>query len=77
VLPNLITGEWAIPEFHQENCTAANLATAVDAAMREGPHRRSQLAEVARVPGMLAVPGGVSASEAAAAVVISYLGTRA
>lgn len=72
VLPNLITGQQAIPEFHQEACTPQNLAGALDGAMREGPERAAQLAELAQVPSLLALPSG-TASEAAAAIVMGYL----
>jgi len=76
VLPNLITNERAIPEFLQEDCTAEKLAAAVDGVMREGAERQAELAEIARVPDILKVPGGRTASEAAAAVVLDYLNGR-
>ncbi len=72
VLPNLITGERAVPEFLQEDCTAEQLASAVYLVMREGPERAAQLAELERVPAALALPQG-TASEAAAAVVIAHM----
>ena len=77
VLPNLITGERAVPEFLQEDCTPDKLAAAVTAAMGETPARSAQLAELDAVPELLALPGGVSASEAAAEVVAGYLGGEA
>jgi lipid-A-disaccharide synthase len=73
VLANLITGERAIPEFLQEDCTPEKLAAAIDGAMRDSPERAAQLAEMDRVPSALAVPGGVTASQAAAAVVLRAL----
>ena len=75
VLPNLITGQQAIPEFHQEACTAQNLAAALDGVMRDGQARSAQLAELALVPEILALPQG-TASEAAARVVLSYLSSN-
>jgi lipid-A-disaccharide synthase len=72
VLPNLITDERAIPEFLQEDCTAEKLAAALDAAMRDGPERAAQLAELDRVPACLALASGTP-SDAAASVVLRYL----
>ncbi len=72
VLPNLITGERAVPEFLQEDCTPEKLAAALDTAMRATPERTAQLAELARVPQVLALKSG-SPSEAAAAVVLDVL----
>jgi lipid-A-disaccharide synthase len=74
VLPNLITGDRAIPEFLQEDCTAENLAVALDAAMREGPSRAAQMMELTRVPEQLALSGGRTPSAAAADVVMATLG---
>jgi lipid-A-disaccharide synthase len=73
VLPNLIVGVNAIPEFHQERCTAINLATALTAAAGETPERAQQLAALDQVPVNLAPPGGVSPSQAAARIVLGYL----
>ena len=51
VLPNLVLGEQAIPEFHQENCTGARIANALAPLLDEGsPERDKQLAALARVP---------------------------
>lgn len=72
VLPNLITGERCVPEFHQENCTPQNLADSLSAVMSDTPARAAQLAQLDRVPAALALPSG-TASEAAAAVVARYL----
>ena len=76
VLPNLITNERAIPEFLQEACTPERLAAALDAAIRVGPARSAQLAELAKVPAALALPSGTP-SQAAAAVVQRYLSRHA
>lgn len=73
VLPNLITGGRAIPEFHQEHCTAANLSAALAAAYFDTPERAAQLAQIDRVPVELAPPDGLTPSEAAAAVVAGLL----
>ena len=73
VLPNLITNERGVPEFLQEDCTAEKLAAAVDTAMHDTPERAAQLAQLARVPSAMALKDAVSASEAAATVVLGYL----
>jgi len=71
VLPNLILGEKAFPEFHQEDCTAAKLANAVAPLLEDGPQRARQLAALARIPGALQVTGQAP-SEAAANIVLDY-----
>ena len=51
VLPNLVLGEKAIPEFLQEDCTGPRIAERAGAAARRGqPERAKQLAALARVP---------------------------
>lgn len=73
VLPNLITGERAIPEFHQERCTPDNLSRALASAYLDTPERSAQLAELRRVPVELVVPGGKTPSAAAADIVVSMM----
>ena len=74
VLPNLITGGHAIPEYLQEPCTAENLSAAVDQLLRDTPERAAQLAQIDRVPGLLALANGTP-SDAAAAVVMAHVGS--
>jgi lipid-A-disaccharide synthase len=50
VLPNLVLGENAFPEFLQEDCTPEKLADALEPLLRDSPERRSQLAALARIP---------------------------
>ncbi|MBX9926375.1 MAG: lipid-A-disaccharide synthase [Hyphomicrobiaceae bacterium] len=76
VLPNLITGERAIPEFHQEDCTPENLAAALIEAAGSTVARQAQLDELDRVPVFLALPGGQVPSEAAAETVLTYVSSR-
>lgn len=76
VLPNLITGQRAIPEFHQEDCTPERLASALTAAAGETADRAAQLAELAEVPLRLALPAGMVPSAAAAEIVLYYLDQR-
>lgn len=73
VLPNLVTGEYHIREYLQEDCTAGNLTRAVLELMQESPARQLQLDEMRRVPEILKLPEGLSASEAAAGAVIPYI----
>jgi len=72
VLPNLVLGEKAIPEFHQEDCTGPRLATALAPLLDEGSAERTkQLAALARVPQRMLLQSGTP-SEAAAHIVLNY-----
>jgi lipid-A-disaccharide synthase len=72
VLPNLVLGEQAIPEFHQEDCTGARIANALAPLLDEGsPERQKQLASLARVPERMLLKSGTP-SQAAAHIVLSY-----
>jgi lipid-A-disaccharide synthase len=72
VLPNLVLGEMAIPEFHQEDCTGPKLAGALAPLLDEGsPQRTAQLAALARLPQRMYLRSGTP-SEAAAGIVLDY-----
>ncbi|GAF94677.1 unnamed protein product, partial [marine sediment metagenome] len=72
VLPNLVLGEKAIPEFHQEDCTGPRIASALAPLLDEGsPERTKQLAALARVPQLMLLQSGTP-SEAAAHIVLNY-----
>jgi lipid-A-disaccharide synthase len=71
VLPNLILGTRAIPEFHQEQCTPVKLANALVQLLDEGVARQQQLKALAGVPERMALPRGTP-SEAAAEIVLNY-----
>ena len=71
VLPNLILGRRAIPEFHQEHCTPVKLADALSPLLEDTPERRQQLAALAEVPTRMQLPMGTP-SEAAAQIVLNY-----
>ena len=73
VLPNLILGESAVPEFLQEECTAEALAAALAGLLREGPARDAQLAAFAKLDSHMTLPGGLDPSAAAAARVMQRL----
>jgi lipid-A-disaccharide synthase len=71
VLPNLILGTRAVPEFHQEHCTSVKLANALAPLLDDSDLRRQQLAALARVPEHMRSPRGTP-SEAAAEIVLNY-----
>ncbi len=71
VLPNLVLGEKAFPEFHQEDCTGGKLANALAPLLEESSERTRQLSALARIPAALQVPG-FAPSEAAARIVLDY-----
>jgi lipid-A-disaccharide synthase len=71
VLPNLVLGRAAVPEFHQEGCTAPRLAGALAPLLDDSPQREKQVAALAEIPDTLQVAGRTP-SEAAAAVVLDY-----
>ncbi|MBX9588724.1 MAG: lipid-A-disaccharide synthase [Hyphomonadaceae bacterium] len=71
VLPNLVLGERAFPEFHQEDCEASRLFGALAPLIEDSPERAKQMAALARVPAALQV-AQQAPSEAAASVVLDY-----
>jgi lipid-A-disaccharide synthase len=71
MLPNLILGTRAVPEFHQEQCTPVKLANALAPLLDDSDVRRQQLAALARVPEHMRLPRGTP-SEAAAEIVLNY-----
>jgi lipid-A-disaccharide synthase len=71
VLPNLILGTRAIPEFHQEQCTPVKLANALAQLVDEGEARQQQLTALAGVPERMRLPRGTP-SEAAAEIILNY-----
>jgi lipid-A-disaccharide synthase len=76
VLPNLILGEKAVPEFIQEDCTAEALAAALTGLLREGPVREAQLAAFAKLDGLMQLPNSAEPSAAAAARIMYWLEAR-
>ena len=65
VLPNLVIGENAFPEFHQEASTPERLAAALDDLIRGGAARDAQLAALARVPLAMRLAAGTPSDKAA------------
>jgi lipid-A-disaccharide synthase len=71
VLPNLVIGENAVPEFLQERATARALADAMAPLIAGGPEREAQLLAFARVKERI-LELGARPSARAAAIVWSY-----
>ncbi len=71
VLANLVLGENAFPELHQEDATPENLASVLLPLLSDTPERRAQLTALARVPDLMHIESG-SPSEAAADIVLDY-----
>ena len=73
VLPNLILGENAIPEFLHETATPDHLTAAVLPLLRDGPERRRQLEAFARLDGLMSI-GDEQPSRRAARIVREVAG---
>jgi lipid-A-disaccharide synthase len=71
VLPNLVIGENAVPEFLQEQATPQALAAAVAPLLEDGPTRAAQLSAFGRVRERL-VAAGRNPSARAAEIVLEY-----
>lgn len=69
ILANLVIGENVIPEFHQEECTAQNLAHALLSVLNDTPQRRHQLEAFAKLDRIMDT-GGRSPSEQAADIIL-------
>lgn len=74
LLPNLIVGEKAVPEFIDEESTPEALAAALEALTRDGPERRRQLDAFARLEAIMAEDLGDEPGAAAAAAVLEVIG---
>lgn len=75
VLPNLVIGENAIPEFLQEAATPRALAEALAPLLAESASRTAQLAAFESVRGRL-TEAGVRPSARAAEIVLEYAGLK-
>lgn len=53
ILANLVVGENVVPEFLQENCTAANLSQALRDVLSDSPQRRRQVEAFAGIDGIM------------------------
>ena len=74
VLPNLILGRNAFPEFFQEDAAPAPLAAAMAEIVDEGAPRRRQLAELERLGSLMLLPDGMRPSEKAAEAICELIG---
>jgi lipid-A-disaccharide synthase len=73
VLPNLILGEKAVPEFIQADCTAEALAQTLAPLLTAGPERSAQLAAFGRLGAEMTPQGMSPPSEGAAARVLHWM----
>jgi lipid-A-disaccharide synthase len=76
VLPNLILGRNAMPEFVQAECTPERLADALLPLLQDGEVRQAQCAALERMDELTILPGGDTPSRAAARVVLAVIGER-
>ncbi|PPQ39682.1 lipid-A-disaccharide synthase [Rhodoblastus acidophilus] len=74
VLPNLILGENAFPEYLQDEADGQTLARAVAALLDDGPERRRQVEALAKLSDKMLLPGGQTPSGAAADAIIALAG---
>jgi lipid-A-disaccharide synthase len=77
LLPNLILGERAIPEFLQRDCTAAALGAALAEIVRDGGPRMGQLEALSRLDRLMGLPDGGAPSAHAARAVLDTIQMRA
>jgi lipid-A-disaccharide synthase len=71
VLPNLILGENAMPEFIQADCTAEALTDSLMPLIVGGPAREAQLRALRRIDGLMRLPDGDEPSRSAARIVLA------
>ena len=76
VLPNLVLGVNAIPEFLQHDCTPENLAGGLLPLVTGGPAREAQVEALARLDGLMRLGDGVAPSERAARIVLETAALR-
>jgi lipid-A-disaccharide synthase len=76
LLPNLVLGEAAIPEFLQGDCQPQALATALAALVSDGPARSAQLAALDKLDARMRLEDGRAPSAHAAAAVLETIAKR-
>lgn len=76
VLPNLIVGDNAVPEFIDEAAHPEALAKALAPLFGPSPERRRQEAAFVRLVDCMRLPGGVAPSEKAAEIVLATVTER-
>ncbi|WP_018698371.1 lipid-A-disaccharide synthase [Amorphus coralli] len=70
VLPNIVLGERAIPDFLEEDVTPERLSAAIVPLLSDTPERHRQVDAFRRLDALMALPGGAKPSEMAAQTVI-------
>ena len=73
VLPNLILGENAIPEFLQQDCTPDKMADALIPLLRGGPERLTQVLALERIGKAMQLPEGEEPSRLAARLALATM----
>ncbi|TYC58620.1 lipid-A-disaccharide synthase [Rhodobacterales bacterium] len=73
VLPNIILGKKAIPEFLDDDVKPAILAERLCILLGDTPERERQLSELARLDDLMSLPDGYSQSAAAADIVLETM----
>lgn len=76
VLPNIIIGENAVPEFLDEEAGPASLAGALVPLLSESPERAAQLAAFSRLDAAMRLPDGRPPSVSAAEAVLDLAEAR-
>jgi lipid-A-disaccharide synthase len=76
ILSNIVLGENIVPGFLQDDCNAVNLANALLPLLRDGRERAQQLAALARLDGLMALPAGDTPSARAARAVLATAARR-
>ena len=77
LLPNLVLGERAIPEFLQRDCNPPTLAAALAELTREGPARAAQRAALDALDARMRLADGRTPSAHAATAVLETIADRA
>ncbi|RYB05700.1 lipid-A-disaccharide synthase [Lichenibacterium ramalinae] len=77
VLPNLILGENAVPEFLQGACRPDALAASLVPLLGDSPARAAQLDAFGRLDALMRIASGSTPSREAAALVLDAAGTSA
>jgi lipid-A-disaccharide synthase len=72
LLPNIILGRNAVPEFLQDDCKAENLAAALAPLLTGGAERDAQLAALTQIDEAMRLSGAESPSAKAAEIVLRY-----
>ncbi len=68
ILPNLVLGENAVPEFLQHDCTPERLAAALAPLLADTPERRRQVEAFGRLDSIMEIGAAAPAGRAAEAI---------